>query len=163
MIPFMVDTSNVADVKDLLAELTPGMPLLVVVSEANGSAGGLIKATGTGDRVHARVDCGVTFKSVMGRVADELNLDDFAGGLLVIEDAQWADASSMGRLQRWARESDLPLALIVAHRTLGDIERWWVDRLASRFAKFGKVEMVEMSLMMKCRTPRPCRATVPIL
>ena len=143
MMQYMGGTSDISDARQALVNMETGQPVLVVVSASDGSARELVASPDIDSQVHASVDCGITFKSVVGRVAGELNLDEFAGGILVVEDAQWADASSMGRLQRWVRECEHPVGLIVAHRTLGEFDRWWVDRLASRFAKFGTVEMVE--------------------
>lgn len=63
-----------------------------------------------------------------GGISEQIGLDDLRTGTVVVDQAQWADASSLGRLQRVLEESDRNVAVVLAFR--GGADAWAVTGMA---------------------------------
>jgi outer membrane protein assembly factor BamB/tetratricopeptide (TPR) repeat protein len=107
-----------------------GGSVLILAKSPSGGAGELVAAIPDNVPIRGRVACAQMCRSEIGAVSHDLDLDSFAGGVLVIEDAQWADATSLGRIQRLLRSGEHPLLVIASHRPTEGVEGWWLDRLA---------------------------------
>ncbi|HUF14653.1 MAG TPA: hypothetical protein VMQ46_02060 [Acidimicrobiia bacterium] len=73
---------------------------VVVIAEAeDGSASQLVDLIPGEVEVHSRLVCAPVCWATVGGVAEELEIEEFRGGAVILEDAQWADPTSLGRLQ----------------------------------------------------------------
>lgn len=108
-----------------------GQRVVVVAESDNGTASPLIDMVPADLGPVNRVVSAFAGRARVGGIAEDLGLDESPGRVLVVEDAQWADPTSLGRLQRLTREAADGLLLILAHRPLSGVDAWWIDRLAA--------------------------------
>lgn len=113
-----------------LAAFSSGESTVVIAEVDDGSAAQLVELLPGDATVFSRVACSSFCRAAVGGVADDLDIDEFETGVIVLEEAQWADPTSLGRLQRLVKESPQPFLLIVAHRPLDGVDGWWIDALA---------------------------------
>lgn len=116
-----------------------GQSSVVIAESLDGSASRLVERIPEDIRVHSRLACGQVCLSSVGQVADDLDLDGFHGGAIVLEDAQWADPTSLGHLQRVLASTTDPVLMIIAHRPVSDIDGWWLQRLKDTVAEHADV------------------------
>lgn len=145
---------------DAAALVTDGESAVVVVETPDGSASTLVEMVPDDLALHSRVRCGPASRARVGGVAEDLAIEEFPGGTMVLEDAQWADPTSLGRLQRLVREGSHPFLLIVAHRPLSDVDGWWLGLLAlaaNRHANLVEITLEE-SESVSAATPLDSRS-----
>ena len=121
-----------------------GQRVVVVAESTNGSALPLIDRLPPELGQVSRVMCVPASRTRVGGVAEDLGLDSFGGGTLIVEDAQWADPTSLGRLQRLVKQTAQRLLLILAHRPVSDVDGWWLDSLAAAAGR--DATLVQISL-----------------
>lgn len=136
----MVDVGS-AEVSERIEEARrryrSGESVLVLIESSNGSVGPIEENLLGGLEVLTRVMCASACQAESGALADQIGQE--AGGAVVIENAQWADPTSLGRLQRMLR-SDRPMPLVVlAHQPMTGLESWGIDQLAKTFRESGHV------------------------
>lgn len=119
------------------------LPSLVLAESETGGAGPLVGALPPDWSVARAAGAQIT-RAQVGGIAAELHLDETVPRAIVLEDAQWADPTSLGRIQRLLHESPGPLLVIVAHRPVDGVDRWWLDQLADAARSRGAIE--ELSL-----------------
>ncbi|MFV1961194.1 MAG: PQQ-binding-like beta-propeller repeat protein, partial [Acidimicrobiia bacterium] len=112
------------------ARVSAGESVVVIAEKDDGSASQLIELIPEEVALSSRVECASTGRTAVGGVAQDLGIDEFQGGALVLENAQWADPTSLGRLQRLVRDGPHPFLLVVVHRPLSGVDGWWLDQLA---------------------------------
>lgn len=126
----------VEDLRQALDRFTAGESVVVVAETTSGSAAPILELLSDDIAIHSNVVAARAGKSRVGGVADDLELDDFPGtAAVVLEEAQWADPTSLGRLQRLVVTDGAHLLLIVAHRPLSEIDGWWFDQLSADAAR----------------------------
>jgi len=103
--------------------------VVVLVESVDGSAGTLVDLLPS-EWSLARAAGSAASRVKVGGVVDELDLEDSDARLIVVEDAQWADPTSLGHLQRLVKEADRNLTVVIAHRPLTGVDNWWIDRFA---------------------------------
>ncbi|HJR92723.1 MAG TPA: PQQ-binding-like beta-propeller repeat protein [Acidimicrobiia bacterium] len=103
--------------------------VVVLVEAPDGSASAFVDLLPP-DWTVARAVGSPATRVKVGGILDELDLDGVDPRAIVVEDAQWADPTSLGRLQRLVKETDAGLLVVVAHRPLVGVDTWWIDRLA---------------------------------
>lgn len=104
-------------------------PVLVLIESADGLAGRLIDLIPTELGELVRAEGAAATRVKVGCVAEELKLDEVDSGVVVLENAQWADPTSLGRLQRKLRTAGSGLLVVVAYRPLSGAESWGIDQL----------------------------------
>lgn len=124
-----------------------GESVVVIAESEDGSASQLVDLIPGEIEVHSRLVCAPVCWATVGGVAEELEIEEFRGGAVILEDAQWADPTSLGRLQRLVGEETGPLLLVIAHRPLSGVDGWWLEQLAGAARKHA--ELVELSLDSK--------------
>ncbi|HJQ76179.1 MAG TPA: PQQ-binding-like beta-propeller repeat protein [Acidimicrobiia bacterium] len=134
----------VNDLEGVLEDLDSGNTALVLVESGSGSAQPVLDQLSETARVHERVRCAPVCWANAGGVVDDLRLDEFHGGTIVLEDAQWADPTSLGRLQRMLKENRVPMLLILAHRPMAAEDGWWIEQLAETAEESARVERVHL-------------------
>ena len=116
-------------------------PLVVLAESIDGSAQGLVSRLPEGLGALARVRGAEATRAAAGRVAEELGLEDSAASVLVVEDCQWADPSSLGRLQRLVKQG-AHLLMILAYRPGVAGAEWWIENLADEANRSGTLVRV---------------------
>lgn len=119
-----------AEFGNAVARFVAGQSTVVIAEEDNGSASQLVGLLPERS-LFARVDCAPTCMATVGEAADSLRIDEFGGGAVVLENAQWADPTSLGHLQRLVREQGDPLLLVLVHRPLSGVDSWGIDQVAN--------------------------------
>ena len=132
---------------------TSGESAVVLIESEDGSASRLLDELPDSIDIHSRVVAAPATRAKVGAIADELALDDFEGGAgIVLEEAQWADPTSLGRLQRIVHEEAHHTLLVVAHRPLSEVDGWWFTRLAEDARKHAR--LMEVALAPREETGR---------
>lgn len=116
---------------------------LVLAESPDGTATPLLESLPPDWAVTRAAGAAVT-RAKVGGVADELQLDGGPYRAVVVEDAQWADPTSLGRLQRLVTEATEPLLVVVAHRPVEGVDAWWLDQFADAGRLAGDVYRVEL-------------------
>jgi len=128
-------------IEDALRRRRAGEPVLVLIESWDGSVGDGGERLLDGLKVHSRVSCASSCQADSGALADLIEPGE--GGAIVIENAQWADPTSLGRLQRMlTTQDDLPL-VVLAHQPMTNVDAWGIDRLARTFRESGQVIEIE--------------------
>ncbi|HEX2154529.1 MAG TPA: PQQ-binding-like beta-propeller repeat protein [Acidimicrobiia bacterium] len=106
-------------------------PVVVVAESADGSAGPLLEGLPVGVGPVVRATAARATRAKVGCLSDELGLDDLTSGVVVVEDAQWADPTSLGRLQRMVKSPAPPeLLLLIAYRPISGEDLYGIEQLA---------------------------------
>lgn len=101
-------------------------PILVVVESPDGSIGDVLDALAPTGPV-ARTVAAEASRAMAGNIADRLGLGaNPTEGVFVVEEAQWVDASSLGRLGRLIGDPAARLVLVLGRRPG---QGWAIDRL----------------------------------
>lgn len=132
-----------SEFEDAVARFVAGQSVVVIAEADNGSASQLVRLLPEGS-LFARVDCAPTCMATVGEAADSLRIDQFGGGAVVLENAQWADPTSLGHLQRLVREQADPLLLVLVHRPLSGVDSWGIDQVANTARRHAA--LVELTL-----------------
>jgi len=149
------DEDALAAFADVSARAAAGESAVVIAEVPDGSASRLVGLIPGEVEVYSRVDCAISCRALVGGVAEDLQLEGFSGGVVVLEDSQWADPTSLGRLQRLVKDGPHPYFLIIAHRPLSDVDGWWFDQLA--LAARRDAYLLEIALEADS-TPEPVEA-----
>lgn len=128
-----------ADLADAIDRARRGDgPTLILVESETGMAGPVVDLLpDTSQPVHRAIACEPT-KAKVGGVADQLELDTVGTGAVVVECAQWADPTSLGRLQRLMADGAPPF-MVLAHEPLAPEDDWWLEKLAEAALSHGSV------------------------
>lgn len=113
-----------------VAQFNSGESVVVFARTPDGSAESLIRLIPDGVDLYSRVVCAPAGRARVGGVVEDLELAHFQGGVVVVEEAQCVDPTSLGRLQRLITDGEHRILLILAHKPLSEIEGWWLDRVA---------------------------------
>ena len=128
------------DLADEIDRIGVGRGSTLVLAEADDGCAGAILAM-IPDRLQPvrRAIAARAGRAKVGGVADTLDLDDVTGGSVVVENAQWADPTSIGRLQRLLSHDDGDLLVVVAHAPVAPEEVWWLGQLAETGREHGSL------------------------
>ena len=122
--------SGEVDITRALAEAREkARHVLVLVESNDGMAGRVVESLPPETIPPRRAVGGAATQGSMACVADALDLEHLEGRAIVIENAQWCDPTSMGRLQRLLASDGDPVVAVVAHTDLREEDRWWLDGL----------------------------------
>ncbi len=130
---FPVEGTNAGTTPDLTgpdSDLSTGTGTVVVIIESADGTAAAADDLLSGRAPVARVAGAEATRSQVGGVAEELTLDEVREGAIVVEDAQWVDSTSLGRLQRLVKDPTRHLLMVLAHRPLAGVEGWGIERLA---------------------------------
>lgn len=130
-----------------------GTPILVLVESVDGLAGGVRDLIPEDLKPVRRAVGAKATQAKVGCVADTLDLDNYSGGVIVVENAQWADPTSMGRLQRLLSDEVSDPLVVVAHTPPRSEDRWWLDQLAVAGQQRGTVLRTEADPEEAAATP----------
>ncbi|HLU31368.1 MAG TPA: PQQ-binding-like beta-propeller repeat protein [Acidimicrobiia bacterium] len=101
--------------------------VVLLVESEDGDVGALLDSLPPDRPLAGRVRATEASRAEVGSIAERLDLTGLApGDVAVIEDAQWADPSSLGRVQRTIRQGKAGL-LILGRRP--EEESWALDRV----------------------------------
>jgi outer membrane protein assembly factor BamB/tetratricopeptide (TPR) repeat protein len=106
-------------------------PLVILAEVPDGSTAPLVARLPSGLEPVFRVAGTPASRGMVGCVAEELELDRFEEGVIAIDDAQWVDPTSLGRLQRLIDGRPRRLLMIIAHRPLSGTERWALGQIGA--------------------------------
>lgn len=124
---------------DAVDAFSAGESLVVLIEADDGSASRLLELLPQSVDIHARAVGAPATRARVGAIAEELMLEEYVGDAAVIlEEAQWADPTSLGRLQRMLAEPTRVL-MVVAHRPLSDVDGWWFSQLATEARERGRL------------------------
>lgn len=147
----IMDAGQLADV---LSKTAPDEgPVLVLIESEDGLAGEVPELIPDEMGPVVRVAGAVATRGKVGCVADFVSLDDLSGGALVVEDAQWIDPTSMGRIERIIASDDSDLLVVVAHRPLTHRDSWWLDDLATVADRHGTVITAKLPVASGAEAP----------
>lgn len=118
-------------------------PVLVLIESEDGLAGVIPELIPDEMGPVVRVAGAVGTRGKVGCVADSIDLDELSGRALIVENAQWIDPTSMGRIERIIAAADSNLLVVVAHRPLTHTDGWWLDDLTTVADRHGRVITVE--------------------
>jgi len=130
----------------ITAALNGERRLVVIIGDAASGRSALLEGAATDAR-----DRGATVAtaqgheaevSEIGRVADGLGLSDDgeAATVLVIDDAQWADPTSIGLLQRALAANRDGVTIVLGHEPTTGVQALALDRLKDAAARSGRVK-----------------------
>lgn len=115
-----------------------GEPTLILVESESGMAGSVLDLIpSTSQPLHRAIACEPT-KAKVGGIADQLQLDTLGRAAVVVECTQWADPTSLGRLQRLMADGAAPF-IVLAHEPLAPEDAWWLEKLAVAALSRGSV------------------------
>lgn len=119
---------------------------VVVLAESDdGSATRLVERIPADITVHADVVAARASKARVGAVVDELRLDDLGSGeAIVVEEAQWADPTSLGRLERLVAEGSKAVLLMISHRPLSEVDAWWLTEFSEEAGRHARLVEVKL-------------------
>ncbi|MFP4554452.1 MAG: PQQ-binding-like beta-propeller repeat protein [Actinomycetota bacterium] len=137
----MMDAGQLTDV--LSESARDEGPVLVLVESDDGLAGEVSDLIPDEMGPVERVAGAVATRGKVGCVADSIELDDLSGRALIVENAQWIDPTSMGRIERIIASADSNLLVVVAHRPLEHRDSWWLDDLVTVADRHGRVITAE--------------------
>ncbi|GMQ86037.1 MAG: hypothetical protein BMS9Abin07_1609 [Acidimicrobiia bacterium] len=82
--------------------------------------------------------------SDIGSVADDLGItgEGDVAGILVVDDAQWADPTSIGLLQRTFATSSDGITIVLGHEPLDGIRALALERMSNAAARTGRVDQL---------------------
>lgn len=128
-----------ADLVDAVssAQSEPG-PTLLVVESADGMADPVVDLIPDRMGPVRRAAGTVASRSKIGCVHDLLGLDERSGEPVVIENAQWVDPTSMGRVQRLLEGGEAGLLVVVAHTAQASEDDWWLGQLVTAARSHGR-------------------------
>lgn len=132
-----------------------GGPTLVLVESEDGLAGSLAEHIPDEMRPVVRGAGAVATRGKVGYIAEAMDLEHVEGRALLIENAQWVDPTSMGRVQRLLSRADTGLFAMVAHTPVAPEDRWWLDRLAAVAERHGRL------ITIQARSPAGDRGEAP--
>jgi eukaryotic-like serine/threonine-protein kinase len=113
-------------------------PTLVLVESSDGLVGSVPDLLPESPQPPRRVIACEMTRAKVGGIAAQLDLDNFEGGDLVVENAQWADPTSLGRLQRLLARH-VPRFVVISHEPVAAEDSWWLDQLADAGREHGSV------------------------
>lgn len=140
------ETTSLGDEELTLAlerALADERPLLVLIESEDGLVGPVVEQIADDVGPVVRAAGAEATRGKVGYVADSMNLDDVHGGVVVIENAQWVDPTSMGRVQRLLTDDHSNLIVIVGHMPVEPEGSWWIDRLATVAERHGRLVTTE--------------------
>jgi outer membrane protein assembly factor BamB/tetratricopeptide (TPR) repeat protein len=137
----LVDATELAQI---ISDAGEG-PLVVVVESDDGMVGEVVDRLPEGRGPVNHVSASPHSRGLVGCVAGELGLDAFTGGVIAVDNVQWADPTSLGRLQRLIEHPPAPLVLVVAHPPVSAHERWAVDQLEAKAESKGELVRVAVA------------------
>lgn len=117
-------SARVDDVREAVAAHDAGL-LMIVVESADGSASPILDLSEKVGPIH-RGSGAVAMQSTPGGFSDLVGLSEEMVGVLVVDDAQWVDPSSIGRIQRVIRHGRGPLVVVLAHRVETELDGWGI-------------------------------------
>ncbi|MEA1903230.1 MAG: PQQ-binding-like beta-propeller repeat protein [Actinomycetota bacterium] len=123
------DDGALTEFTGAIARVAAGESVVVIAETNDGSASRLVGLIPEEVSVFSRVMCAAACRASVGGVAEDLHIDEYSGGAVVLEDAQWADPTSLGRLQRLIKDGPHPYLLIITHRPFSGVDGWWIDQL----------------------------------
>ena len=95
-----------------------------------------------------RVVCASSCGAEPGRLADVLDLESHTPQTIVVEEAQSADATSLGRLERILASGDKGMVIVLAHRPQSSDRTWAPDELVSRLDGSVRIERLKTARTM---------------
>lgn len=110
-----------------LADFLAGNGTVVAAETFDGSAASLVAHLPSDLAPTVRVAAGEATRARSGCLAGEMGLERLDGQVVVIEQAQWGDPTSLGRIQRQVREAESPFLLLLAW--IPDTDGWGIGRL----------------------------------
>ncbi|HSJ35784.1 MAG TPA: PQQ-binding-like beta-propeller repeat protein [Acidimicrobiia bacterium] len=140
---------STSDVRASLEELAglldadPAGPVVILAESEDGSIGKALEQIPPEQGPVRHVAASPASRGLVGCVATELELEAFSGGVLAVDNAQWADPTSLGRLQRLLEDPPGPLVLFLGHGPLDAIDRAALDQVIQAGARHGVVHRVE--------------------
>lgn len=130
-------------IESALGKSDGGESVLVLVESPDGLLGTLGERLIGDRRVHSRIVCASSCQADSGGLADLIQPDDADAGAIVVENAQWADPTSLGRIQRVLGASQGARLVILAHQPMPGVEAWGLDQLVRAVRKSGHVVTIE--------------------
>jgi outer membrane protein assembly factor BamB/tetratricopeptide (TPR) repeat protein len=125
--------------------LSAAGPTLVLVESDDGFAGPVLdRITGPAKPLRRAVGAEAT-RAKIGCIADILNLDEADSRAIVVENAQFVDATSLGRIRRILKREDLGRLIVVAHTPVSPEDSWWLDDLATTARDHGTLITTRVS------------------
>ncbi|HEX6299705.1 MAG TPA: PQQ-binding-like beta-propeller repeat protein [Acidimicrobiia bacterium] len=122
-----------------------GRPTLLLVESDDGLAGPVIDRIPDSAKPLRRAVGAKATRAKIGCVADILNLEEAEGGAIVVENAQFVDATSLGRIRRLLKREDPGRLIVVAHTPVAPEDSWWLDDLATTARDHGTLMTIEGS------------------
>lgn len=116
-----------------------GIPMLVLVESVDGLASNASDLIPDDLKPVRRAVGATATRAKVGCVADTLELDNYTGSAIVVENAQWADPTSLGRIQRLLEHDPNVSLIVVSHTPAQPGDTWWLDQLARSGEKRGTV------------------------
>ncbi len=137
------ESSGELRLADALEAAAPGV-VVVLASSPIGAAGSVQDAVfGAGLSGFKRTAGREPARSRPGAVAVELGIDASAAAAsgrpeaILLEEAQWADPTSLGLLRRLITHPDRVRLMIIAHRPPDELDRWWLESIAAAATDHG--------------------------
>ncbi|MFZ0014825.1 MAG: hypothetical protein WAL25_12005, partial [Acidimicrobiia bacterium] len=130
---------------EAVTRVVTGGTAVVMAESGDGTVGDMLEGLPPEMVVFSQISCASACLATAGGVAEELDVDEFSGGAIVIEDAQWSDPTSLGRLQRLVRLGEIPMLLVLGHRPAEDVDNWGLTRLASTAEKHSALFETEVT------------------
>ena len=131
------ESSRDLNLEDALESAAPGV-VVVLAQSPIGAAGPVVEAIGQAGLTGLRRTAGrEPARSRPGAIAVELGIDASslaAGGrpqAVLLEEAQWADPTSLGLLRHLITRPDGLRLMVIAHRPPDELDRWWLESIAA--------------------------------
>lgn len=125
--------------------LAEGRPVLLLVSSRDGLAGRVIDQIPETAKPLRRAGGAEATRGKVGCVSDILGLDEIGAGTIVVENAQFVDPTSLGRIRRMLRSDEPGRLIVVAHAPVAPEDSWWLDDLAATAREHGRLLATEVT------------------
>lgn len=132
----LVDDHGLADLFEVVG--SDERSTLILVESHDGLAESVVESIPERFQPIRRAVGAEASRAKVGCISDLIDLEHPATGAIVIENAQWVDATSMGRVQRLLSRDDMGALVVVAHTPVAPEDSWWLDQLAAVGERCGR-------------------------
>lgn len=122
-----------------------GRPTLLLVRSSDGLGGPVIDQIPESAKPLRRAVGAEATRAKVGCVSEVLGLDSSETGAIVLENAQFIDPTSMGRIRRLLKTSETGQLVVVAHTPVTSEDGWWLDDLAVTAREHGTLITTEVT------------------
>jgi len=133
-----------SELERALEQAGPDHSTLVLVESGDGLAGHVVELIPARFQPPLRAAGAEASRAKAGCLANAMDLEAVGDRAIVIENAQWVDPTSMGRVQRLLGGDERAHLIVVAHTPVAPEDSWWLEQLAATAERDGELIFLEL-------------------